>query len=801
MKNKWIWIVVLLVFSFGCVGEELDAGTKKMIKELKPKNFNLNSGDDIQDYPPGVCMAMVCKRKIPIFPFSLFFDNSLVNGKCEFKECDETCYSEYAKLGKEEEIRLFMFGAGHSFLSFSDANLYCNNSMKMSVKWLAGSEYTKYPIPQRSRAECLLDKNIIPVYILYSNSKNIDAERAGKIAENLNSAGPVILVSESELDNSNPAHYALVKKQIIAMKTNCPDCLIALGLKLNKTSEYAVTEALFSDPEILEKVDLVAYGLNSHYFEECNPDVLYFYAINLSRTVLYKYNKPSLITYVLFDQAGGLGNKCTWSEKNVGNGYSLLYKYVKTLVSNGIIGASLYSFYGTGPLKCKNCAFVDLTNDLTKIEPRFTNYMGSCQAYYGGFGDRMSGIVPVVFSTGSKNCNYAVNTNMDAYIKPTIEEIKPLVPGEVTKADPFFTCAGCFASSVKLLENLPSIAGSKEKCKFYSPEIEIAADNFDMDPVLLRAAAWQESNFEKCAVSYLPVSRTTCNTKNLLNVEDPDETCIETKKYYANPESTNLVSPCEVEGSFVSNLPQEQCKPCAYGLIQTIIYPAEIYRKNNMEIPETAHVCGGITEKGVDFNPFRPYDSACAYAYEFMNEKLPKSRNRVNNNLAALGLESSDSEYKDKIELYAMFFALDLSFGHQKNGCGSESLSQQDWIDDFAEQKDREDCDEKPVLCNGVKRTACCGEKDFLSYVKNCKHGGGFSYAYDVLKKYKWLAENCEEISCPDNNNADKNIIKYGCETKNIDEVCCAAARGILGYYSASKLCSNPPIGCEKYCK
>lgn len=808
-KAKAMFAIALL-FLFGCA-----ADMSELIKELKTTNLSLNSSHDMTTYPNGTCIAMICSNKTPSFPFNLFFDSSLKGGNCSFQPCNETLFDEINRQGKYPDlsIRLFMFGSGHSFLSFSDSNLYCNNSMKMSVKWLVGSNYSAYPMPTKERAECFLDKNIIPVYLLYSNSTNINASRAGEIANELNDSGPAILVSEAELDDANESRYSLVKDQIISMRAKCPKCLIALGLKMNGSSEYNVVRAIFSDSSILEKVDIVAFGLNSHYFKGCDPDLIFWYAANFSRFLVFNYTKPSLMTYVLFDQANSSDNSCTWANETVANGYSLLYLYSGTFASDGIIGASLYSFYGIGPLGCENCALMGMnsgsdvcreTYEPEKIEPRFFNYMSFCQAYYSGVDGQMSGVSPIVFPNGSRNCDFAYNSNIWNYAKSTDTLITSLVTYEIAKSEPYFSCGGCFGNGT-MPTTFPSISGSSDYCTNYTPSIEIAADNFDVDPLLMRAAIWQESSFDKCEVSFVPKSSTSCNAANLEQVEDPDACCSPpTEKYYKNKSSTNTVSPCEPESNFI-NYPSrkgDECKPCAYGLAQVIEYPWKVYYENStLAIPQAVRTCAlKIREEGVpDFNPFRPYNGPCAYAYKFMNNNLPSAQGLVSIGANADKLDIGTDA--NKKEWYAAFLAL---YGIY----GISSSTMQGWINDFyAQNPDNEDiCSDVPDCCESgsPKTNSCCQNPDFMNYVKYCEHSGGFSYGYDVLTKYNWLMGNCDEKYCPDTQYADRNTIGYVCTHDYMEDECCNAAR-LAGYYSATYMCYvNPstPAACkQKYCK
>ncbi len=754
-------IAILLVFGY-TYNENIP---KNKFIGFSPKQFTLNA-DDIQDYPPGACFAMVCKNKTPQFPYNLFFDASLKNSECSFQACNEVEYNKFMNGSyKNQSIRLFMFGIGHSFFSFSNANAYCNNSMKLSVKWLVGGKDFDYSLPTKDRAECFLDKNILPTYILYSNFENVNVTRAGKIAKILNGTGPAILVSEAELDNSDPSRYETVKNQIIQMKSNCPKCLIALGVKLNGTSEYDVINKLFSDVTFRNNVDIVAYGINSHYFKDCNSDKLIWYGMKYSHYLLHTYSKPSLITYVLFDEAESSDKSCIWSNISVSNGYSNLYVHANDFTSNGIIGVSVYSLYGGGPLVCENCEFIDINSllnpKISTYEPRFSNYFGFCQAYYTHLTGDAPNVIPLVYSTGSRNCNYAWNSNFGRFIGGSDMEIKPINLYEIDKIQLFSFCASCIKNGTAP-NSIETANGFSDYCYSNSPIIELAADNFDMDPTLLRAAAWQESTFNNCSVSEVKIENDGCNPLGLSSIFNS-----ETKCAYNVKESGNKI--------------------CAYGLIQVIEYPSEIYEKNNLNLPTVARVCGKITNNKIDFNPFRPYDSACGYAYKFMNNNLPAARNLVNLNIDKLDIKPEDESKKEWISIFLALYGI----------YGQGSMLQQDWIDKFAIQKDIQ-CSDCIVGCD-----VGCGNKDFFTYVK---YHLRYNYGYDVLAKYKWLVnpKNCPNTQCAEEQMPDQTIIKYVCETEEMEKDCCNAAKtglfGLWGEYSAKHLCENPPLKCMKYC-
>ncbi|MBU0586191.1 transglycosylase SLT domain-containing protein, partial [Candidatus Micrarchaeota archaeon] len=720
MRNAWIAIFIL-IFAFGCT--DFENVTKKMGKELEAKDISISSEQDLVDYGEGKCMAMVCVYNDPFLAF--WREASLFEGKCKFTDIDFTSYSTYVENylkgeGDREVMPMFMFGAGHSLFSFDSANSYCKSAMGMAVKWLVGNEYSEYTLPSKSRTDCLLKNNVMPVYILYSGMENVSKERAGEIAKIVDGSGPTILVSEIELDDSDSSKYQSIREEIFEMKKGCSDCLIALGVKLNGSSEFNVTDEIFSDEATKNNVDLIAYGIDSHNFDTCKAEEILFYASNFSNYALNKYEKFSVIPYVLFDRAESADGSCNWTNQSVGYAYSDLFVNMHALVGNGIIGTSIYSLYGGGPLECTDCGFVNARYDdcnptsfsLTKNEPAFTNFMGFCRSYYSGVEGEMSGIQPIVASKGATNCNYAVNTNIYRYMDERgNNQVRPFVTGNIEAETLAFNCAACVAENLDKPTDFDSESAGGLCTKYY-PQIEIAADNFDMDPMLLRAVVWQESSFNPGAVSYAPISNNNCNPLDIESVLDPDG-CVQPIADDWFVDKSNMddpVSACRKESEIAEADKGEKCKPCAYGLAQVIEYPSNYYSDYSVDYPEAVSVCAVKTGTVLSFNPYNGYDGPCAYSYKY-SKALQDAVKLVNNNAGKLGASGDSEEAQNKKSWYSAFFALDSVFGHQTKGCGGKIRTQQQLIDDFNAQKDYEDCGtadaDSDLTCGGS--SDCCG--------------------------------------------------------------------------------------------
>jgi len=116
-------------------------------------------------------------------------DTSLIGGNCSFSVCNQSSFFELAKnlqSGSFDRIPAFFFvGQGSTFIDFEQANSYCNNTMKLAVDWLVGKDGEAPAIPAARRAQCYLGHGVIPLYIYYSDGKNISEERTKEIAKSL----------------------------------------------------------------------------------------------------------------------------------------------------------------------------------------------------------------------------------------------------------------------------------------------------------------------------------------------------------------------------------------------------------------------------------------------------------------------------------------------------------------------------------------------------------------------------------------------------------------------------------------
>ncbi|MEM4272255.1 MAG: hypothetical protein QXH30_01580, partial [Candidatus Bilamarchaeaceae archaeon] len=153
-------ISALIAVLFGCV--ESDSYYEEEGREIKSGYIINGSSFDDNACTAGECTCFVCKNSTPTdsaFFDALaapFFDYTLEEGECSFLPCNETEFKEGFENDPNMHAYFFMIGQGSNFAEWADANPYCNNSLRMAVKWLSSREGYDYPLPNEGRARCIL---------------------------------------------------------------------------------------------------------------------------------------------------------------------------------------------------------------------------------------------------------------------------------------------------------------------------------------------------------------------------------------------------------------------------------------------------------------------------------------------------------------------------------------------------------------------------------------------------------------------------------------------------------------------
>ncbi len=785
------------------------------------RGINANTNKGIFDYDAfgacetGTCQAFVCgygESTLCEYATRLGMAgncpfNSLKGGSCQvvdnFYQREYEDYNNPSIVGKgaDHQVMQFMIGQGASFGDFSEANRYCNNRLTLSTKWLVGTLNSQYKSSDSERAGCFLDRDIMPMYIQYSDSKNVDVDSARQNALSLNGIGPAIITAEMNFNSSDPTVLANVKQQIKAMKAACPNCLVALAPRMGE-SKAILNEFLndSNDPQLNKSIDLVAFGVDGRYSSTCNGDKLYLAdALPFARMLNYDFGKPSIIAYIMVDEGGRnalslnpvLRDTCTWDRPNTLALYSSFFSdQIQSFRESGVIGASLYSFNTTfgNPLNCDNCA-MGLDNE------KLNTWFGWCQAYHHGTAEIKAaanlpsisfGINPTIFSSGPGGCNLST-TNLGAYTGITYanrdfsQPQNPPLQQPVTKSS--FTCESCVAQDI----SMPSVDITNtgfDSAKMCGPSTNTEIDKFikqyseqrDIDESLVRAVIWQETSFTdnvgkdgQCTISIVSFSNRGCNPNNINTagangLTDPAGIC----------DAAIQAAATGIQNS-APLLPTPQ-KFCAYGLMQNIEYPSLLYPGG---LPQIIVDSGCLDTEG-QFNPFAINQSICLGTYKLKtNTEIVRSRiTDVDDYQVKLGLKNPDGTIDSyKSTLYSAYVALHIYYGDFTFGTSITDPNNPEFtlninsiVDTFGIYKI---LDPSTCVDNGGGFFTCSmsdgtnsfssipqkcidtiGEQDFVKYGRKCimDDGSGSEngdYGSSVLSKYKKLITSCSNAICP----------------------------------------------------
>ncbi len=778
--------LIFIFFMFGCTQ------FIKQYAEQYKNELNASSQKALFDYdaleacPVGNCTCFICDSKksiIEVVIGKLINGSwrSLQDGNCSFvKECTAEKFEEFWQ-SDSQAVRMFMIGQGSTFVDFNDANPYCKDRLNLAVKWLVAKEPAdpklafEYNIPKKERAQCFLSYDVMPMYILYSKGKSISAEQAGKIAEELKGIGPVIITTEIDFNSSDPSTLQNITEQIIKIDEGCRDgedrkCLIALAPKIG---DYDAVNKIFEDEWVKEKVDLIAYGINTRYSNTtCNPAALFLEAVEFSKFTLYNHTKPSIVAYMLLEPGENLGKSCKWTESGIANAYKYFFVYAAPVfVKYGTVGVALYRFNSSeDPLNCPSCR-------IGENQEYFQNWFSFCQKYKMDVENSPRGDMYAVFSNASAgSCGFATNMQYLANIPFAQKDFTmATVPKMDPKADTAFRCEWCVNNETEWPDDLEVDKAGKPPegaCTNYT-ELTYYADLYDLDEMFMRAIAWQETAFHHCAVSEVGIDR-KCNPKDLRNNpndKEEDENGEEFVKPFIRDSSNEFCSELMVSGIKGKTVPSAGNKFCAYGLMQVIIYPGEVYKiyeeKRKPLITLTGFEAGAIRDCVGDvsyYNPFNSSQSACVGAYELKEHRDYYIDYIVRPNACALELcDANNKPDENKVRIVAMYLAAHRYYG---------DVDFSNWADDFVIMKHAklEDCDPTAPMAHCIcdeegncKLAQCAGIKNFIEFVRciiedKAITGPGekkpMDYGYRVLSKYRSLIDECtplEKTGCPPN--------------------------------------------------
>ncbi|MCI0504212.1 hypothetical protein L0Y65_05910 [Candidatus Micrarchaeota archaeon] len=754
---------------------------------------------------PGSCWCMVCKNGTNIFgPLT-----NLIGGYCYY---DKNCtpeqlakYDNYNNTGDPSlSVRPFMIGQGPTFGDFGAANTQCSDRLNMAVMWLVGDNVTPYLRPDAMRAMCFLSKDIIPVYIFYSNGTNINISRTASISEiwgtegddlflgRLSSGpvGPVIAVTEMDFDKSRAGEVAA---QVRAIDSGCRNdrannkinCFIAVAPKINDFEALdAVMNALSADRD---KVDLVAYGINGRYMHTCDAGNVRLQAKNFSMYALYNWSKPTIIPYVLFDPGtSDVDNSCNWTESDVVSAYGAFFPFgVTTLKQRGVIGIAAYSFNTSGgigvtnPLNCTDCGVGRTTS-------RLRAWYGGCQAFTNNSRPGASNPSPqqIVFGNESGTaCNSNLNMDYMRGFSFAGRDIMQQQTVELRAAAPLlFTCDACLLANASrpVSDIFPSLRPSSgvppERYCTAFPEINQWASARNLDPMLVRAFVLTESGFDPCSAAR--VCRQGYDDGRCFEPGPGKDECYD-KAYDEMYDLPNGNCTFDIAPNSGSSAPD--WRYCAVGLMQSLeppytFWPAamnpdgadgpyfDVFNRSGF------HTISLVGAKGCNprFNPFVPADSICMGTLK-MEGALRDARAWISSNRGKLNWGAGDI---DKDSLFAAYIAGNMyagfwgstaraadhprcSSGVSNGDCWAYGFSLSWAVNDTycssSEGQDDPHCEGGHPKKNPPYE--CYGYTDFIQYVQECEVPflpRRADPGKNKVEAFIYLSNGCPNNFCPD---------------------------------------------------
>lgn len=485
----------------GCVVARTDVA-------LVTKTFNLTniSGGAIPCPESKSCIAFFCRNET--FPLLSFIEFSLKGGKCFFGNITQEQFVNWtngttpAGWESNQEIRPFMIGQGPTGVDFDSANPYCNNSLKMDVRWLIGRNGEAPPLPDRRVAACFLDMNAIPVYVMYTNGKNISAERAGNISAELDDTiprlGPVFVSAEINYNSSDSDAVKNVVLELKAIKDNCPYCFTILSPKnldkegLNNTyNNFTALGINFNTT-----VDMIGQGIIANdYNDTCDPQEIVSKNVGFSRYVLATYQKPTIWLYYGISNGSNNAKTCTWTNETIAESYNFLLANIPALAHAGVLGVAPYEFTDTidDPIPCdatnQSCDFGLRDSSGAQKHPQFNAWSDACKEYYAS-----GGFAPLVYPSEGIgfNCSFAIDATMEKWGVVSIGGTSPFLSDTIqpdTNENNTYSCEDCITSSIPYNTYCPRSSCSyfvKDDCNSTS-DIDRCASNYDVDKWLLRA--------------------------------------------------------------------------------------------------------------------------------------------------------------------------------------------------------------------------------------------------------------------------------------------------------------------------
>ncbi|MFH1284953.1 MAG: M23 family metallopeptidase [Candidatus Micrarchaeota archaeon] len=697
------------------------------------------------------CMECTYTLKEKIAGLFSFKPISIAGAECAFTVCDMESVAKVLEGGKEPGLRYFFVGQGGTFYEFFEAQKYCGNHLEVAVKWVARTDGTEPYLPARTQASCMLEQDVIPMYLYYTEGKAISAERIGELAKRLKGVGPTFVAPEVNFGKND---VPMVREQVFAVKRECANCMVVVVPK-----DGEALEELLKDSATLAKVDVIGTGV---LFNEdkyaCEPLLVVPAIIDDSKKMLESYGKPTFVVFYGGAETTSFAGNCKWTNEKVAQAYNEMFANTGPLTLSGVIGMAHVSWVDKQlPIEIQKdeTQWGLTTAEEAQKQPQFNVLFGNCVDYYEN-----KNKVPIIFPSqggSAKKCVGASSMGM-------LEKTKDEGVFDLSKYDQVvepkqlqFKCDSCLGGKY----NVPA---SYEKdvlydsCSVQEDRIQTASEKCDLDPLMVRAIAIQESGLDECKISYAPISSDNCNALNLMSITDPRGICPSSRTSEVEMRFDSTAGKC-VEQKQASDSTAwstwEQCKPCGYGLMQSKWMPGSQY--------------------GV-YKSFNPFDAT--QSLDEATDELCSLQDKMEDFAISKGIVASNwREKESKEDAHAIAQLTVLAYYLGENDAGAEAynawLKQKectkpagDYLHDWVYCTDRDKNGDFETCCDGTEagRTFapnanppacalvsaccnqnkdCCGNGNFADYVGKCTAANENPAVLSVLATYNSLLDKC----------------------------------------------------------
>jgi hypothetical protein len=331
---------------------------------------------------------------------------------------------------------------------------------------------------------------------------------------------------------------------------------------------------------------------------------------------------------------------------------------------------------------------------------------------------------------------------------------KSVVPGQPAQPPAlYYTCDFCIKGAGSAGSAATSVA-----CDSF-PELDIYADQYDLDPWFFRAIIAGESAFTPCAASIVADSQVTRDkyggTYNNMPIFEGDYGCYKPHtRVGAGPDPDNLCPN-------VQELP-EDLSYCAYGLTQVIEHPYSDWNGDYTGGDYSAQKVKNICFE--NFNPLNSTHAACLGAYK-LKEKWDTAQGYID------GLGSSNylgGEIRADPEVRKRDIAL-VAAELYRGVPGTGRLTIMSWLTQYSQVMNSDKkvcmvvkCESKDVTdstTGETKTVRTCDNTEhvvtgFADYLVNCQNR---DYGTKVLKRYDDMVSSCGRSDCPYGSLLQKN--------------------------------------------